>query len=485
MTRSTWRTSSAAACPCSRGSGKADGSLAGAGEIYEVKVFSHGLTLPDAGRLRGNQDAIRRRAARRRCPRALPNAIPRAAPGRARGSICGRSGVQGRRRDRRDGRHPKGHRRASGALRSVRQLRRQRHVQAASRQRADRAPSRPDAVRSARPHARVPGPGAPVPLLEAPRGGDNVVTGIGLYTNGINSRAWAALWMAGADSLMDDVRFLGGHGTNGLDGRRVSPYSTNLSTDPDPHRRWDSQYPSLWITHGGGGTFANIWTPSTFAQAGLYISDTSTPGRVYELSCEHHVRTEIKLDQVANWELYALQTEGEREESASASSLDISRSHNITIANYHGYRVVRSYHPFPYADRACTIRATSASATCTWTTTAPPPSATRRAAGRSRARARSPTRTASWTRAFTPRCGTANSPGWMPRHRRSAAARRARAGRGSRRGKAYRRVLQSRRRGRGRRRTPVFRGFALAPHLPLDARNQRPAPSFATTLWSR
>jgi sugar lactone lactonase YvrE len=157
--------------------------------------------------------------------------------------------------------------------------------------------------------------------------------------------------MAGKDSLMDDVRFLGGHGTIGPDGKRLSPYSANLASDPDPHRRWDAQYPSLWITHGGGGTFANIWTPSTFAQAGLYISDTTTPGRVYELSAEHHVRTEIKLDQVANWELYALQTEGEREESASASSLEISRSKNITIANYHGYRVTRSYHPVPYAVR--------------------------------------------------------------------------------------------------------------------------------------
>jgi hypothetical protein len=107
----------------------------------------------------------------------------------------------------------------------------------------------------------------------------------------------------------------------------------------------------LWITHGGGGTFANIWTPSTFAQSGLYVSDTSTPGHVYQLSAEHHSRTEIKLDQAANWELYALQTEGEREESADAISLEISRSKNITIANYHGYRVVRSYHPVPYAIR--------------------------------------------------------------------------------------------------------------------------------------
>jgi sugar lactone lactonase YvrE len=195
------------------------------------------------------------------------------------------------------------------------------------------------------------GIGAPKPLLLAPRGGRNLVTGIGLYTGGINSRAVGALWMAGAESQMDDVRFLGGHGTNGPNGKRENPYNGNLSGDPDPKRVWDSQFPSLWITGGGGGTFANLWTPSTFAHTGLYISDTATPGRVYQLSSEHHVRTEAKLDHVENWELYALQTEGERWESEAASALEISASRNITIANFHGYRVVRSLRPFPYAIR--------------------------------------------------------------------------------------------------------------------------------------
>ena len=153
------------------------------------------------------------------------------------------------------------------------------------------------------------GPGTPVPLLEAPRGGHTVVSGIGLDTNGINSRAVGALWMAGADSLMDDVRFLGGHGTNAPDGTRINPYNDTHTADPNILRRWDSQYPSLWVTDGGGGTFADIWTPSTFAQAGLYVSDTDTPGHVYELSSEHHVRNEVKLVRVKNWEIDALQTE--------------------------------------------------------------------------------------------------------------------------------------------------------------------------------
>ena len=193
------------------------------------------------------------------------------------------------------------------------------------------------------------GAGPPRALLEAPKGGHNIVTGIGLFTGGINDRAVGALWMAGADSLMDDVRFLGGHGTNLADGKRMNPYNNTHTGDPDPRYRWDVQYPSLWITNGGGGTFSNIWTPSTFAAAGLLISDTSTPGHVYELSSEHHVRNEIRLLRVQNWDLLALQTEEERGESGQALPLEIVQSKNITIVNYHGYRVISSYEPFPYA----------------------------------------------------------------------------------------------------------------------------------------
>jgi sugar lactone lactonase YvrE len=190
------------------------------------------------------------------------------------------------------------------------------------------------------------GPGSPKPLLEAPKGGTNIVTGIGLYTNGINSRAVGAKWMAGKDSLMDDVRFLGGHGTT-LPGVTFNTIYNNTHTaDTDINRRWDSQYPSLWVTDGGGGTFANIWTPTTFAQAGMHISNTTTSGRVYELSSEHHVRNEVKLDHVSNWQIYALQTEEERGEGPFCLPLWIEHSSNITVANFHGYRVVSSYQPF-------------------------------------------------------------------------------------------------------------------------------------------
>ena len=153
------------------------------------------------------------------------------------------------------------------------------------------------------------------------------------------------LWKAGEHSLIDDVRFLGGHGSG------TNPYNNNHTADSDLRKRWDSQYPSLWIADGGGGTFADIWTPNTFAQAGFMVSNTTTPGHVYELSNEHHVRNEIKFDHADNWDINAPQTEEEAGESPESLSLEIDFWRNITIANYHGYRVTRSRAPFPAAVR--------------------------------------------------------------------------------------------------------------------------------------
>ncbi len=180
-------------------------------------------------------------------------------------------------------------------------------------------------------------------LIAAPSGGTNILSGFGVSTGGSNPRAAGVIWRAGVGSLIDDVRFLGGHGSG------TNPYNNDHTADPDLHKRWDGQYPSLWVTEGGGGTFADIWTPDTFAQAGFYVSDTTTPGHVYELSNEHHVRNEIKLDHVENWDLNAPQSEEEAGESPEALSLEIDSSKNITIANYHAYRVTRSRAPFPAA----------------------------------------------------------------------------------------------------------------------------------------
>ena len=182
--------------------------------------------------------------------------------------------------------------------------------------------------------------GGPQPMLETPRGGNNILTGIGLSTGASNPRAVACKWQSGAGSYLDDIKFIGGHG--GLTG---APQSSGTEKD------WDTQYWSLWITNGGGGTFKNIWTANTYASAGVYISNTSTPGHIYALSIEHHVRNEIRLNAVSNWKIYALQLEEESRESTECQPMELESCHNITFANLYMFRVIRVNKPYPWSIR--------------------------------------------------------------------------------------------------------------------------------------
>jgi hypothetical protein len=191
---------------------------------------------------------------------------------------------------------------------------------------------------------RHAGVGAVAPMIETPRGGDNILSGIGLFTGRINPRASALLWRSGEASQVTDVKIMGGGGTPTADGKPLGAAQAR-SGDPVADGRWDAQYPSIWVTDGGGGTFANVWSPNTFASAGFYISDTKTPGHIYEVSVEHHVRNEFVLDNVENWEFLAPQTEQEVGDGPDAVSLEVRNSRNILFANYHAYRVTRSYHP--------------------------------------------------------------------------------------------------------------------------------------------
>ena len=195
------------------------------------------------------------------------------------------------------------------------------------------------------------GIGPPKPVLEAPRGGTNIVSGIGIHTGGVNPRATAIRWMAGEGSLMQDVQILGGGGTYLPAAVRSAFYAGERAGGPLASGRWGAQYPSIWVTSGGGGTFSNIWSNDPHAQGGFYVSDTTTPGHVFEMSVEHHLFNEIKLDHVENWDFNAPQTEEEAATSPEAVSLEIRRSTNITLANYHGYRVTRSHAPAPAAVR--------------------------------------------------------------------------------------------------------------------------------------
>jgi hypothetical protein len=195
------------------------------------------------------------------------------------------------------------------------------------------------------------GVGAAKAVLAAPPGGRNIVSGLGIFTGGVNPRATGILWMAGEESLLDDIQFHGFAGGTLAPAVRTALYPPGTGRGQFVAGRWGAQYPSLWVTRGGGGTFNNIWSPNTYAQSGFYVSDTTTPGHVYQLSVEHHLFGEIKLDRVENWDFNAPQTEEEAQTSPEAVAFEINASRNITIANYHAYRVTRNRQAFAAAVR--------------------------------------------------------------------------------------------------------------------------------------
>jgi len=204
--------------------------------------------------------------------------------------------------------------------------------------------------------------GYPKPLLETPRGGTNIVNGISLNTGAYNYRAVGCKWMAGEKSYMNDVKFIGGHGTmtrGSAAPRNQTPRSISSPANPvttqGPDLAWDNQYWSLWITHGGG-VFKDIWTASTYAASGIYINNTSTQGRIYAMSVEHHVRNEATFKNVSNWKLYAFQQEQETREGQFCSPVELIHCSNMTFANLYLFRVISVKTPYPYAVRTWNCR---------------------------------------------------------------------------------------------------------------------------------
>ena len=198
--------------------------------------------------------------------------------------------------------------------------------------------------------------GTPVPLLQSSKGGDDVLNGIGINTGAYNYRAVGVKWLAGEGSYMNDVKFVGGHGTlakpvkedearphRRMERRISSPSTPVMETGKD--LAWDNQYWSLWVADGGGGTFKDIWTADTYAAAGLYVSDTETPGRIYAMSLEHHVRTEARFSNVANWKVYAFQFEEEGKEGPDCHMAELSGCRDMEFVNVWMYRVIRAYLP--------------------------------------------------------------------------------------------------------------------------------------------
>lgn len=190
--------------------------------------------------------------------------------------------------------------------------------------------------------------GTPKALVETKPGTNVIFNGIGIDTAGKNPRASGIIWQSSKDSYCNDVKFLGGHGGMFRDGRNAYAYLYNPSrtADYNPDRIWDFQYASLWVTNQGGGTFKDIWSASPYAEAGIVITETSTPGNMYCVSLEHHVRHEMKIYQVANWNFYGFQTEEEKAEGMECQPIEITRCENLLFANLFMFRVVAVDKPY-------------------------------------------------------------------------------------------------------------------------------------------
>jgi hypothetical protein len=204
--------------------------------------------------------------------------------------------------------------------------------------------------------------GAPKPMLESSEGGEDILNGIGISTGGYNYRAVGCKWMAGEKSYMNDVKFAGGHGGmqkpgNESDDSSWRRRSREISSPEKPvheegmDKAWDNQYWSLWITNNGGGTFKDIWTANTYATSGLFVSHTLTPGRIYAMSLEHHVRNEARFDNVQNWKIYAFQFEEEGVEGKECQTMEMADCRNIMFANLWFYRVIRVTTPKRFGAR--------------------------------------------------------------------------------------------------------------------------------------
>ncbi len=226
--------------------------------------------------------------------------------------------------------------------------------------------------------------GGPKAIVESSEGGDDIINGIGLSTGGYNYRAVGLKWMAGMKSYMNDIKFIGGHGTmrkpvaqsssaipqgtragrpagaqagginrqsGGFGGQRAISSPTSPVAEQGLDLAWDNQYWSLWITKNGGGTIKDIWSANTYATSGLYISNTSTPGRIYAMSLEHHVRNEARFENVSNFKIYAFQLEEESREGKEDQGIDLVNCKNMEFNNLWLYRVIRVTTPKRFAAR--------------------------------------------------------------------------------------------------------------------------------------
>ena len=140
--------------------------------------------------------------------------------------------------------------------------------------------------------------------------------------------------------MLDDIAFSGGFGGGfGRGFGRGGGAGGGTGGEPAPY---------LVVTNGGGGVIRNVWVEGGGRPTGLNVENTSTPGRIYQLSNEHHNRVEVVFRNVRNWDIHCLQTE-EESGNQNTYALDIQDCENLLFANTYMYRVSRTTQPKTYA----------------------------------------------------------------------------------------------------------------------------------------
>ncbi|HWU79521.1 MAG TPA: glycosyl hydrolase family 28-related protein, partial [Caulobacter sp.] len=192
-------------------------TVAGKGKAYKVAAFTYGLTLPGLGQM-GEYKTDVAMTALPTLPAASVPAL-RGLPPVADWTNVRTLGVKG-----------DGHADDTAALQKAIDTHRVLYLPIGFYKVTDTLKLRPDTVliglHPALTQLVIPddnprhaGVGPVAPVLETPKGGDNVLFGLGIFTGRINPRASALLWRSGADSQVTDVKIMGGGGTPTMDGK--------------------------------------------------------------------------------------------------------------------------------------------------------------------------------------------------------------------------------------------------------------------------
>ena len=192
------------------------------------------------------------------------------------------------------------------------------------------------------------GHGEPKPVIEAPQGGTNIVTGIGVYTG----RSILCRWreVDGRGKIHDERR------PPARRARHAGPGRTRRLRPAGQSRRLEHPVRQPLGHQRRRRDLQRHLDAQPVCKAGMHISDTSTSGRVYAMSLEHHVSNEMIVRNASNWRFYAVQFEEEREEGPKALPLEIDRSSNLQFANTFFYRVISCFVPFPHATKVTESR---------------------------------------------------------------------------------------------------------------------------------